>query len=389
MEQSYPELRQRLSANTRKYLDLELTKPSGTHAAVATVATGCMLAGLTQAEFQRVISVSPLGDEIHSSRRIKTPGQFDKFVLSAWRFSEDNYRADYFDDSLSIQQQLEMLLHRIQTGTWTGRTASTDRAVAAALVTMALDAGGRAYSVHASTRQLSVESGIGTTTVSRALHRLRAGGPIKSVQLRGKGNSRVWTLDLSWGTTATSGTDVLRIKNSSVPVRATTHEAFIGSGSLGQPSARIWDWLSARLQATRPEIVAGTGLGDATVRKHTARMVELGMLHRDGTRNARYSIVDTANLDAVAEQLGSAGWRERTKARHDQEREWMGSPLCADPELLQQMADGNLFRVVSVPDPFDKDDTTPRVLRLRLLTPGCPHLREADPFTTRELPLTT
>lgn len=340
---SLPELLGLLSADARKYLDLELENPRGSFAAAATVATHCIRAGLSEDEYLRVVKASALGDRLSSSKRLKTEAQLLKNLESAWRYSEEHFDHGYFDPDKTIREQLVELLERIRTGVWTGKSANSDRAVAAALVGMALEAGGNAYSVHASTRQLSVASGVGSMTVSRTLPRLRTLGLIKGVRLRGKGASREWILDLHWKPeqilVGHSDTDELPIKDSSVPELPSTktHEVFIGRDSLGQSAARIWDWLSANGSGTTAEIRQGTGLGDKTTRTHLDRMVGLGLLTRAGSRSIRYSISETADLDSVARQLGSAGWREKTKAKHALEREAVENPSTADPEMVEML----------------------------------------------------
>ncbi|MDJ0400887.1 hypothetical protein, partial [Rhodococcus rhodochrous] len=128
------------------------------------------------------------------------------------------------------------------------------------------------------------------------------------------------------------------LSNDSVlPVTTTAnsdHQVFV-NGALGKSAGRIWEFLPTVESATQADVVKFTGISDKTVRTKLALLVKYGLVTREGRRNARYSISPTADLDAVAGDLGVSDYDDRVKARHAEERESYRRPMWEEPGFMR------------------------------------------------------
>ena len=193
---------------------------------------------------------------------------------------------------------------------WPGRTGATDRAVYVAHLEIARRCGREQYA--AGVRDLSELAGVHQVTAWRASARLVDAGLLRSV------TQATYTLAARYA--LASPKCGLNATLPHVPPMGALlevhHDAFRGR-KLGKSGQQVWDALRERGRLSVHELVEITGRCGRTIRRKLARLAELGQVELMGRE---WALTPDAELDVIAEALGTAGRGELQHERNVAER---------------------------------------------------------------------
>jgi predicted transcriptional regulator len=278
--------------------------------------------------------------------------RLERRLRKVWARVEDGWNPP-LRETTNVRERLEALSQRIADHDWPGRTASTDRAVALALVQWAHEIG--VWTLGAGTRELALRASVVHATAKKALGRLAAVGLIKpSTQTKRKPNHcQRWELDLDWGIMANIdpyGSFPPGVSSYGLNV-AVNHPVFLGS-ALGPTAGRVWMYLAEHQDGARVEAIAeGTGISDRTLRRVLAeKLVPNGLVVAEVDSAGRgrpaqvYRLDPNVSLDEIAESFGVLGWHERTAERYERERAGFREVQRQIEQHKRERFDGELKR---------------------------------------------
>ncbi|MDJ0401801.1 hypothetical protein, partial [Rhodococcus rhodochrous] len=162
----------KLSDYVVRLLDTEESRKDSFSGVVA-VAKACYQAGIDEDGFSELVWQSALGAVFFTEEKCKTRGQFNKKCGNAWRYAEDSGSTSE-ERQHDVADKLASLLARVQSAPWPGRGGSSERAVAIALISYAVEI--NVYTVGVSVRTLVERSRLGFETTRKALGRLESKG---------------------------------------------------------------------------------------------------------------------------------------------------------------------------------------------------------------------
>ncbi|MGH3894785.1 MAG: hypothetical protein ACRDTW_24750 [Rhodococcus qingshengii] len=300
-------------------------------ATASALAMYALNAGLNEDEFVSVVTDSDFASEFATENGRDRSSRLDSRLRKVWERAEDDWNPG-LGSIQDVRDRIAALSNRLDQDIWTGRTASTDRAVALALVAWAHELG--TWTVDASSRELGLRAGVGNRTASRALQRLADIGVVRQVEMkRVTGHAQTWALNMDWtpievpSTNGHNDTHISTYGGRGICVSlchfGTDHPAFLGS-ALGRTAERIWLDLAENGDSTVSELAQRLGINLRTTRRNLdERLVPNGLVMKADGRPAVYSVDPTADadrLDRIAESFGTLDWQHRTAERHERER---------------------------------------------------------------------
>jgi DNA-binding MarR family transcriptional regulator len=323
------------------------------HAALTALALAAIAARWTFTEWELWVTADPLRgltatyvlrEEKRKGRSApRSDSRRRRLLARTWQAATD-YAQDRpaFADPFAVRAWVTDLRRLSYSDAWGGQAGNSDRLTLDAL----LDLAGvqRSTLVTASARDLADATGIGRTTVSRALKRLARRGYLSTAQeSRGEDASRY---QLRRPNRYLGGTPSLPDKGDDPRVPPTTlsrSDAF-APRALGRSAARVLAALDPLQDLTAAEVAQGLGLTPRTVRKALDALLAAGLvvrLRRDG-RTWSWAARDDLDLDVtlaeVAEAYGTTGTAERRLQAHDLQREGWRAWLGLHPRATYQTA---------------------------------------------------
>lgn len=348
--------------------------------AAAQVAWACMRHGLSELDYETLIVRSALGSQLADRSEFNgKPGKLDAFLAARWQWAEDHFEPATGSADV-IRSRARELMIRVFLAEWPpGQTGITQRMVALALVSVAVERG--AYSFDCSVRFLAAKAGVSDIeSVSKARKAL---ADRELIELVGRGRQlRTARVNLAWRpkyrTNNLSAVDLfVRTLDTD---RLMPHDVFTrATGGIG-PAAG-WVWALTPYIADPARIKELLGLSRSTFNRATKALADAGL-------------EPESDLDVLAERLGVGGYREdlRSKfavdqAANKQERlDWYSAKVqdaveydkwftehmaTMAREAHEKLTELNRFRVISewLPDPFDhSDNRVPVFLPAKLRT---------------------
>lgn len=292
---------------------------------VTTLALYAINADYTESEFVRLVSESHFAFELATEDGRDRTRRLEGRIRKAWEWAEETW-SPALGSVEDVRAKLEALSRRLAAHKWSGRSGSSDRAVALTLVTWAHEIG--TWTLDASSRALSLRAGVARTTAERSQERLQALGVLRRAPgARITDHAQRWELQLGWqgDTGVTSPHD---LSHGGIGLCGLTthlsHPAFVRS-ALGPTAERVWLDLVDNPDATAAEISGRLGVNPTTARKTLAKLVDHRLALVSGARATTrpantYQVDPAGSLGAVADEYGTTDWRERTAERYDRER---------------------------------------------------------------------
>ena len=318
---------------------------SRSEAVLASALAACN-AGWTQAQWREVLAGSALAEwavvqhRKTGARRHRNPPDTEHRLAGVWakatrRVAERPPTSDH----LSVRAELAEVHAAADRNpaVWAGAAGVTDRAVLAALLTVAGAA--CTFTVTASTRQLAEAANISASTVAIALQRLTDKGWLR------RDHPATGTMAAGWRllrpSTVKDPPAAVHAVLDSLPPRplapvssARAHDAFAHTSNygLGRVAARLFDLLSdgAYGGLTITQLAALSGLHRRTVQRHLTSLQAAGLVTCGGRGSERtWGRSLTAGdpqrlpeaLQAAADSTGSTGSAARRKERYSAERQ--------------------------------------------------------------------
>lgn len=336
-------LRARLTPRGRGLLDAEITQPTrpGTWMSIA---LSCMNAGMDEADFELLGYAS-----VAITTTSRDPG---KLLSGAWSAAEVRWKPPEGGSDLA-RQQLATVDARIRSRPWTGRTGTRDRAVALAVVAYGCDVvGSTQFAV--SVRSLELLAGYRYPAISKALIDLRRLGLLKRIgPTSNPRHASEYRVNVGWEEAKSRVERTLHPTATECSVSGTpvfVHPAFL-RGALGPSTGRVYYGMTDGTKAT--EIAAAVGVTPGSAVYNLRKLVDAGLVTRTGHKYARTAV---PGLDAIAEQAGTADWIDRTRDRHQREREKQAEKLAEYREHNRTEEAWEAERRASAVDPFSDDD---------------------------------
>ncbi|GAB3228731.1 hypothetical protein [Mycolicibacterium hippocampi] len=270
--------------------------------ALGVVALACIRHDLTEVDYEHMVLRSDLGRQLRDRSEFdRVPSNLDKLLSRQWEWAQDIYEPPVAVDGVrSIQDRARQLMCRVLFASWPSREGITHRMAALALVSVAVDRG--AYSFDCSARFLAATAGIQhPKNASRALRALADRGLIT---LTGRGRSlRKVELHLDWkDKTHTNNTSRDDLFVCSLSAHLRPHDVFTRArGALGPVAGWVHAIRSVMPDRSVSDIAKLLGLSTRTVGR------AFTVLDREG-------LTPAADLDAVADRLGVAGYRESLRS---------------------------------------------------------------------------
>lgn len=302
-----------------------------------------------------------------------------KLMLDTWTFVEDNWREPLGSQADVRHRLAELSRYAAEGRRWPGRTGTTDRAVALAVLGRFHEVG--AYTLGIDCRTVAERSGlgIGHGTANRSMWRLAKLGLLRPVGRDGWEAARRWKVNLAWEAQNWDSRSYPGI-GSTVPVSTVHEHPAFTRGALGATAGRVWVALPDDTTLTVAEAATAAGVSGGSARYNLRKLVDAGLAEqRDplpGKRGMRFSVVpvDHGYLDVLAKEHGTEDVFERQAERHARERaEYVlrRAERIADREREQQRERDSRASAV---DPFS-DDSEPYTAGPMPTTGGPP-----DPF---------
>jgi DNA-binding MarR family transcriptional regulator len=233
---------------------------------------------------------------------------------------------------------------------WLGRGGASDLAVLRAHIWVAQAC--RRMPYHADVRTLSNESGVSTSTVSRANERLvRSGWLIPHAERTSATDAQTWRVQIpprldsnalrdtqdSWGSSVPQGAEVRSADSRELDLSRVGDDVWRWDGGLGKSCQRVYQAILESPSSTEAELAARLGYkGPSSVRGHLNRLRRVGLAERLG--DGRWTVGTTTPAEA-ARLLGVEGYADRQRERHKQERLDFRQQL----HLLEVTREGVLF----------------------------------------------
>lgn len=319
------------------------------HAALAALATAAVNAGWTRHEWeiwvtednQRGLTRSYILRHTRKGREFTRSAHSMRGLLrrvwdKAEEFAQDS---PAFTDEFAVRRWVEALRSLSHRDSWGGQAGNSDRLILDALLDTA--ARQRTTVVTASVRDLSEATGIGRTTVSRALKRLAERGYV-SVAQESRGD-HAHRYRLSRPKRYLGGTPSLPDRGVDPhvpPVHLSRLDAF-APAALGRTAARVLAALDPVELLTAVEVANALGVTPRTVRRALDRLLAVGAvvrLPRDGRSSVWAARLDDVDWEEVAEAYGTSGIAERRLAEHERNRQGWAVWLDLHPRATYQSA---------------------------------------------------
>lgn len=291
-----------------------------------TLALYAINADYTEDEFVRLVAESPFAYYLATENGRDRSRRLEGRLRKAWEWAEDTWNPA-LGSVEDVREKLEALSGRLAAHRWSGRSGSSDRAVALALVTWAHEVG--VWTLDASSRELSLRAGVARTTAERSLQRLQDLGVLeRDARGRVSNHAQRWELQLGWGAIRdiTSPHDLSTGGIGSYGLTTSlNHPAFVRT-ALGQTAERVWLDLAEHPDATTAEVAGRLGVTPKSVRRTLNKLVDHRLALVSGAKAtarrpaATYQVDPAGSLGAVADEYGTTDWHERTAERYDRER---------------------------------------------------------------------
>jgi hypothetical protein len=263
------------------------------------------------------------GTEGSEMLRAAYSGEDDAWLESALENAEDKYIGAGAPSSTLpsryVREALREVVQEARYRIWRGARGATDRKVLLGVVRMCASRG-RMTAV-SSVRALALVTGLEPKTVNSAVARLTESGRLCVVGTDDDGAPE-YTLILGELTTVSGkGKTPLCIGRGGTPMRGfpvdPLHDVWLGDGLTGRHS-HVFDLVSVGVRRAS-EIATAGGMAYDTARDALAKLVDVGMLDRQGTA---YGVpADVAEIaDRLAVELGGRNRRAKLAARIREER---------------------------------------------------------------------
>lgn len=271
--------------------------------AVSVIAFACIRNGFTEAEYEHLISTSPIREALETSKRA---GRTWRTLLHRqWEWAEENYEAPK-GSKADVQRKALALTERVFLADWGDDKHKTERRMAAlAVCGVAVDRG--AWTFPVSARFLAVAAGISNSELVGSLRYDLAESGLLEITGTGRQTRQV-CLNLDWepevsfllGDKQTyPGKFICTSIGNSLLYR---HDVFTkAKGSLGPLAGWILTAEQVYGDIEQATLAAWLSVSKGTISKAVKKLREHG-LGPDTT---------WSDLDAVAASLGVNGYRER------------------------------------------------------------------------------
>jgi hypothetical protein len=289
------------------------------------IAMHALNAGYKEDEFVQSVMESPFAYTFATENGRDRSNRLESRLRKVWSKAEEGWTPP-LGDVQDVRRKLEELSQRLAGRRWSGRTGSSDRAVALTLVEWAHEVG--VWTLDASSRQLSLRASVARATAEKSLGRLQQLGVLRrdASQSRTSTHAQRWVLQLGWRDRDIVSPHDLSIGGRGVCglVTSLSHPAFVRA-ALGQTAERVWSDLVENPDATAAEVSGRLGVTPKTARRTLDKLVDHRLALVSGTKAttrpaATYRANPEGSLSAVADEYGTSDWRERTAERYDRER---------------------------------------------------------------------
>lgn len=320
------------------------------HAALSALASAAVNAGWSFAEWsawvtedsRRGLTRSYVLWETRKGREVpRSAHRRNGLLRRVWEKSEEfTRRSPAFTDEFAVRRWVEELRSLSMRDAWGGQAGNSDRLVLDALLDVAHEQ--RSTLVTIGVRNLSEATGVGRTTVSRALKRLAARGYLTVAQeSRGEHAHRYRLTTPNRDLSGTPSLPDRGVDPRVPPVHLSRLDAF-APGALGRTAARVLAALDVSELLTAVEVAEFLGLTPRTVRRALDHLLAVGAVVRL-PRDRKTSVwaarpVEEIDWDEVAEAYGTTGTADRRRAEHDRHREGWTVWLAAHPRATYQTA---------------------------------------------------
>ena len=277
-------------------------------------------------------------------RRPAHDRRVSRIIGNAWTFA-----AKRPGDPFTLARALDAARARAAAQTWNGR-AGTGQMLTLGAVLDAAKAQ-RTLAPSLAVRSLSIATGLGKSTVHRALTALAAQGWLRQVS-KATGDRastyrilRTEALSSTGTDTAPSGTQGLTpygtegLSHLVPPHELAALDAFAPK-ALGRTAARVLASLDALSALTPSQVAAATGLSVPTVRRALCTLEAVGVVARTrsgrGFAWTRRLDVLEAERDRIAHDYGTAGAAQRREATYSAQRERWSTYVRQKAEALDR-----------------------------------------------------
>lgn len=281
------------------------------------LAQGCRASGLDFEQYMTLAEPAPI-DAGSDGRRAREQRRTDR-LEKAWHLTAESF-SPAVHSADEVRHQLAELSGRIDDAQFRGRSSSTDKRVAQALVTWAHEVG--TFTLDANVRELGVRSGVSPATAARALKRLTTTGLIEPVTEPARPFEHAHRFRIhfawrrAWGQAGKIGPkDVTETYDDNPPgeqiicITNVLHPVYLPK-ALGLTAGRVAQALPTDSALTARAVGVRTGLTERTARAALERLVSHGLAAKTPARPAGYRLlnVDTSVLDGIAAEYGTADW---------------------------------------------------------------------------------
>jgi len=292
----------------------------GTHAEdgskmVASLALGAINAEWTFEDFYQAVFTPDtyVAAYLASKRQTRRDPDAREWLEHTWDRAETyalkNPARGRTDDGV-----FQQLREHARTRQWAGRTGSTDQAVYLALLDQA-ERAGTLTRVGFSTRDAALAAGVARGTASKALKRLTEQDLIHRAVRFGDRSTHAteWTIE----TQIDPPSSCPLSNEAGGSIYGPSHDLWRYGTGLGKTAGRILQALS-QSPKTAAELQAELGMSMRTIRKHLRRLIDGDVVER--RPGHYYAVSPTADLDALAREIGVAGRGAAQAAQYHQER---------------------------------------------------------------------
>lgn len=254
--------------------------------------------------------------------RTKNPDRAIQWLRHGYEKARQFVATNISPERMRISHLLDQTLNT----PWPGRTGLADRATYLAHLGVADKVGNLVYG--ASVRELAEYAGISKNTVSKANRRLIMRGCVKQEKAHTLNLSTVWRIESSsqLQDEASLGHSHHSPTVRECPKLSLEHDAFRRRG--GKSVAQVWLVLRASDSPLSCQALADqTGRTPRTIRRALLWMERHGLAEQVAKGWVPFA---TADLDGIAEKIGTAGKASRQKIRHTLERQRHNRQLLAN-----------------------------------------------------------
>jgi hypothetical protein len=288
-----------------------------------TILLGCVRAGMTFAETERLFSGPYAGTEGHRRRVALSIKNARRKLHKDYQRAQAKLRDRVVvDDPQSARVALANVKAHADAQTWAGRGRPHDRAVLDAHIALAARQG-RIYGYYASHGQLAVTAGVSKNTVKRANARLIEEGWFTRLAASTPEDATTWAftpavqVDPPFTAQRTRGGVIGGVKLA--PTRYS--DDIWRPVGLGHAAGYVASALTASRRSTAEltEILGYARGSASTVRRHLRRLEAVGLAHRTahGWTRGQATVVEAAE---TARCTGESEWYERQYERQQKAR---------------------------------------------------------------------